>query len=99
MLKVLFILNLLEAILEFILIFIVIQMHFRVPYNFMFFLFDFCFVFLEIFPIFLPKRFLSFSIFGVKKYASLTLRVLSILSIIIIWMYTNIFEDIYASLI
>lgn len=87
--KILFMLNLFEAIVELFLFITVLQLYYHslIPYNFMFFLFVFCLAFFMVFEAFLPKKLENHPLFETRTYTTITSRILAVLAIIIIWLY------------
>lgn len=72
-------------IIEFILWVFVGHLHFRAPYNFLFFLFDFCFVSMIVLEAFLPEKYQRLPLFEAKKFTSMMRIILFIICLLIIW--------------
>lgn len=72
-------------IIEFILWIFVGHLHFRVPYSFLLFSFDLCFVLMMVLEAFLPEKHHNFPLFEEKNFTYMMRIILFIISLLIIW--------------
>lgn len=79
-----------RVIIELILWIIVLALHFAVPFNFLFFIFDFVFIVSDILFFKHPKKYHHLNIFDIQKYYSITNGILTLLAIVIIAKYWKI---------
>lgn len=78
-------LKIIETIFQFIILIFVIDMRFTIPYNFLFFLFDLWFIVMFALEAFLPEKYLKHPFFEEEKFNTNTLRILTVISLLIIW--------------
>lgn len=90
------ILNKIEVIIYLIILIKAVPLHFFIPYNFLFFLFDVTFVFSIFSDCFFIGKFEKNPNFTIEKYSLFYLRIWGILGIIILAKYTDFFESIFS---
>lgn len=74
-----------EAIFELIILIVVIDMNFRLPCDYLFFIFDALFIILFVLYVFLPEKYLKLPFFEEQRFSIFKLRVITVMGMLIIW--------------